>query len=391
LLILYWILGLLGLKRSSAGVVETTSPRTTDTEFTAEVVRISRLIPHPNADRLEIARFEMAATGETTYEVVIQKGQYKPGNLAAYLSVDCIVPTDRPEFAFLTTRLDGKGKTHYRLKAARLRGVFSQGLLVDAPVGKQFGESVADTFGVTYYAGVNDEPRLPTQPSAKPKVQPAPIYGVESLKKAPRLFEDGEGVVITEKIHGCNFRFGWVPRRIPLLGITFGWRFFIGSHRAVKGAAATGPGFYKEDLWLDAAKSYDLARRTKDYRGYVFYGELFGYTKSGTPIQELTYGRSKSAGPGLVVFDVLQPGGTWMDPFRRRAVVADIGLDHAPLLELTTWGPQCYDHARSGLRSTLDAGTIREGFVVETDGSRPGPRRKAKFVGEDYLLSKKSG
>src|ERR1043165_44604 len=98
----------------------------TDTEFTAEVVRITDVYKHPNADKLEIALFELAGSGQANYECVIQTGSFKVGQLAVYFSVDCILPTDHPDFKFLTTRLDGAGKTHYRLKAARLRGVRSE-------------------------------------------------------------------------------------------------------------------------------------------------------------------------------------------------------------------------------------------------------------------------
>src|SRR5690348_2791608 len=177
----------------------------TDTEFTAEVVKVTQILPHPNADRLEIARFELKTSGECAYEVVIQKGTAKPGDVMAYFSVDCVVPTAHPDFEFLTKRPDGAGKTHFRLRAARLRGVFSQGLLVPAPSGLPFGSACADHFGVTYHRASEPEGNGGAVPS-KPKPQPFPVYGVDSLKKLPRLFDEGEPVVVTEKIHGTNFR-----------------------------------------------------------------------------------------------------------------------------------------------------------------------------------------
>ena len=160
-------------------VVEQPQSGGTNTEFSAEVVRITQVNSHPNADRLEIARFEMKGIGETTYEVVIQKGSYRVGDLATYFSVDCILPTQHPEFQFLLGRLDGAGKDLYRLKAARLRGVFSQGLLVPAPVGSEWGAPMAAEFGVTYYRAPDEDVAGPTAPSAKPKTQPLPVYGVD--------------------------------------------------------------------------------------------------------------------------------------------------------------------------------------------------------------------
>lgn len=379
-----WLKRLFGAGASVSTANTPEGKSQTDTEFTAEVVRVTDVLPHPNADKLEIAKFELRDVGPTTYEVVIQKGQYKQGDLAAYLSVDCIVPTAHPAFAFLTQRLDGAGKTHYRLRAARLRGVFSQGLLVDRPDTHDFGDRVDETFGVTYHRP--PEPGQPTQPNStkKPKAQPCPVYGVESLKKVPRLFEEGEKVVVTEKIHGCNFRFGWVPRKI--LGIRVGWKFVIGSHRVMKDG--TSAGWYGEDVWTMFAKDNNLAAKTWDYRGHIFYGELYGYTWQGTPIQDLTYARRRDEGPGLVVFDVLQlKPFHWLSPSERAWVLTDVELEEPPLLYVGEFHPGILEQAegKSCMRGARHQ--IREGIVVE---SVSGPRRKAKFVGQGYLLRKES-
>lgn len=364
----------------------TTEKRSTDSEFTAEVVRITQIQPHTNADKLEIARFELDGIGETSYEVVIQKSSFKVGDLAAYFSVDCVLPLDHPDFKFLASRPDGAGKSHFRLRAARLRGVYSQGLLVPAPDsspfgGPVFGQQVAEQFGVTYHRDPEPEEKGgPTASTKKPKAQPMSVYKVDSLKKLPRLFELGEQVVITEKIHGTNFRFGWVRRRF--LGIPIGWRFVVGSHHVIKGN--TGGGFYGEDLWSQTAHAMKLAEKVADYRGYHFYGELYGYTYSGQAIQDLTYGRKPDQGPGLAMFDVKSPTGEWLSPFERESVLADVDLPSAPWLYVGDYHPDFTMQFAEG-KSTLCKG-IREGCVVETVNSSP--RRKAKYVGESYLMRK---
>ncbi len=354
----------------------------TDTEFSAEIVKVTRVLPHPNADRLEILRFEMKGIGETTYEVVSQKGTFSPGDLATYFSVDCLLPTSHPDFKFLTERLGGKGKEFYRLKAARLRGVFSQGLLVPAPSACGFGEQVAEWFGVTYYR--RPEPGEPTGTPGKPgkphKGQPMPIYGVDSLKKLPRLFEEGELVCVTEKIHGTNFRFGWVRRKV--LGIPFGWKFVVGSHRVIK--EGQNNHFYGEDLWSMYAEKNNLAERTKGYRGFIFYGELYGYTYSGQKIQDLTYARIPAQGPGLAIFDVKTSKG-WLDPDERFALCDELDLEHVPWMFHTEWDSGLLSVAEG--KSLLAPNQIREGIVVE---SYSAPRRKAKYVAEQYLLRKEA-
>lgn len=355
----------------------------TDTEFSAEVVVIGEIKPHPNADRLEIATFEMKGSGPSSYEVVVGKGEFQPGSLACYFSVDCILPTNHPSFEFLKTRADGAGKTHFRLKAARLRGVFSQGLLVSAPSNAEFGQQVAEQYGVTYHRTEMEDPRGPTAPSARPKAQPFPVYSVESLKKAPHLFELGDQVHITEKIHGTNFRFGWVRRKV--LGIPFGWKFVVGSHRVIKDG--TRGGFYKEDVWTDAAEHMKLGEAVRDYRGYTFYGELYGHTYSGKPIQDLTYGRKPEEGPGLRIFDIRTPSGRYMPPFQRLAAVADCGLRAVPVLYAGPYVPGMAAKYAEG-ESNVCKTQIREGCVVENSDDWGASRRKAKFVGQGYLMRK---
>ncbi len=356
----------------------------TDTEFTAEIVRITRILPHPNADKLELARFELKGTDmETAYEVVVGKGEFQPGSLAAYFSTDCILPTNHPAFSFLTSRSDCQGKTRYRLRAARLRGVFSQGLLVPAPNGSEWGAPVAELYGVTYHrapepgSGPSKDERYQQRKSAR---QPFPIYGVDSLKKLPRLFDESEFVHVTEKIHGTNFRFGWVRRKV--LGIPVGWKFVVGSHHVIKGDRSRG--FYGEDVWSDAGERMELAKKTWDYRGFTFYGELYGYTYSGKKIQDLTYGRKPEDGPGLACFDVRTPDGQWLAVFQRECVLADADLPGVPVI-----GPVKAPHAKTWAEgnSFLDAKTIREGVVVE---SLEAPRRKAKYVSEAYLMRKEA-
>ena len=111
--------------RESRKCLAASSDGSADTEFVAEVVRITEILPHGNADKLEIARFELKRTGLSSYPVIVRKGEYKVGDLACYFSVDCLLPLSHPAFAFL--KQPGSTKTVHRLRAARLRGVFSQG------------------------------------------------------------------------------------------------------------------------------------------------------------------------------------------------------------------------------------------------------------------------
>jgi len=343
----------------------------TDTEFTAEVVRIAGVRPHPNADRLEIASFELLRSGVTGYEVVVGRGDFQLGDLARYYSVDCLLPLSRPEFAFLASK-DHPHRTHHRLRAARLRGVYSQGLLVPPQPGDALGDRVAQSSGVSYYRPESEEPESgPEARRRKPLF--APAYGVDSLKKLPRLFGSDDLVYVTEKVHGVSVRFGWVRS-----GLLRRWKFCLGSHRADVDPDGDSP-------YAIAAREMRLASRTKNYKGLIFYGEFYGLWHTGGKIQDLTYG-GELLGPGasLVVFDVLDAGtGRWLPALDRVTRLEAIGLRQPPALARARYGDGSLVRGLAEGPSCLYSPQIREGVVVETV---EGPRRKAKYVGEGYLM-----
>ncbi|MEM7578782.1 MAG: RNA ligase, partial [Cyanobacteria bacterium P01_A01_bin.80] len=108
--------------------------------FKVEVIEINRVESHPNADRLDI--ISMSGMG---YQVISAKGNFKVGDLAFYFPIDSVIP-DKYVEEF------GIG-SYYRkkLRAAKLRGIFSEGLLI--PVGEDFtgniGEDYTEHFGIT--------------------------------------------------------------------------------------------------------------------------------------------------------------------------------------------------------------------------------------------------
>jgi hypothetical protein len=178
--------------------------------------------------------------------------------------------------------------------------------------------------------------------------------------------------------------------RRKVFGIPVGWRFVVGSHRAIKGDGSAG--FYGEDLWSDYAARMGLAARTRDHRGCIFYAELYGCTYSGQRIQDLTYGKGiKTPGgfidnsPGMVVFDVLRKG-KWMHPGERLDLLDRLDFDPPPTLYWAGYAEGIPAAHAEGV-SMIDRKTQREGCVVE---SITGPRRKAKFVGAGYLMRKEA-
>lgn len=355
----------------------------TETEFVCEVVRVIELKPHPGADRLEIAHIALT-TGPAGYTCVVRKGDFKEGDLGEYFGLDCLIPmvNCHEQFTFLKAQTS---KSAFRVRAIRLRGIYSEGLLLPCRLTSTLGDDLSVDYGITQYVHPSLRPdKLPTQPSVKraKAVYLGPDYAVTSLKKAPFTFEPNELVHVTEKIHGSNFRAGWVSN---------GWRhrFVVGSHHTIKTFIPTAweriktwfgwtpkkKGFYATDVWSQAATRYKLEEKLKPFPGYVFYAELYG-----AGIQDLTYGDNQN--PELVFYDVYDTlQARWLEDWEAAGLIAQA---HLPTPAGLYFGP--YDHstmlALAEGKSTM-ASHVREGIVVS---SAKGPRKKGKIVGQGYLL-----
>ena len=110
---------------------------------TVEIVRLT-VEPHPVAGVLDIVRIGQSI-------VVVCKGKFRPGDLAAFIPENALVPAAVLVALGMGAMPAGTGKT--RVKAVRLGGVLSQGLLY--PVGPSRGSR---------HDGVISVPAVPVAP-----------------------------------------------------------------------------------------------------------------------------------------------------------------------------------------------------------------------------------
>lgn len=319
-----------------------------------EVVKIKSVEAHPNADRLDI----VTVLG---YTVVTAKGQYQVGDLAAYFPLDSVLPEELIDN--LGVRPYYKGK----LKAAKLRGIFSEGLL--APLDETYtlfgdmseGADLTDLFGVTKW----EPPVIPTKAlggCAEAPIGEFKFPSPEHWKRYSYYLEPGELVGITEKIHGTNFSI-----KVDEDGTNH-----VGSHNF----------FWR----MDTNNVYTRAHREFPELQCLppntqVFGEIYG-------VQDLKYGL-KAGAIDYAVFAV-KVDGVYLDFHSARAWCYDYGLKAVPLLYVGAYDP---DVVRSfnNKTSTL-ANHIMEGVVVqplvERYEPRLGGRLVLKFISDSYLLRK---
>lgn len=319
-------------------------------EFSVVVVEVGKIGKHPNADSLSITH----VLGD--YPVIFRTGDYKTGDKAVYVPVDAMVPDTDERWEFLSG--------HNRIRAKRLRGIFSMGLFTTADPSWEVGQIVQDELGILKYeapiliGGGGDNEKCPFD---------FPIYtDLEGYRKYSHVLEEGEPVVLTEKIHGANGRFVYKDGRL-----------WVGSHKCIK----------KEDLstlWWKVAMDYNLEEKLATIPDVALYGEVYGY------VQDLKY-EMKQGQFDLAFFDALNlKTRTYLDVEDFEALVIEqLGLPTVPVLYRGPWSLDLIPEFSNG-KSTI-ANHVREGFVVKPLKERWHDeigRTALKAVGEDYHLRK---
>lgn len=307
-------------------VLELEATEITKSTHKCEVVPV-KLELHENADSLSIVHI-------WGFQCVVRTEDWQGITRAAYCQPDTLVDVSRPEFSFLAAdaKYDqdsntGVGGTYARVKARKLRGVLSFGLLIPAPADAVIGEDWAERLSVAHWepkpkseggnakTGSNEEAAAPPTYFVN--------YDVDSLRRYHNVIADGEPSYVTEKLHGENSRYVWAD------GV-----LHCGSHTRWKRAYATKPNVdlivermiekgspqsaidnivARFDRWEPelnkwhrlAQENPSIAAFCEANPGYVLYGELYG------SVQNLRYG----AKPGEIkfaAFDILRPDGTWL-------------------------------------------------------------------------------
>lgn len=338
------------------------------------VVKLKNVSPHPNADSL----FTADAGG---YPVVFKSGQYVEGDLVAYIPIDSIVP-DTEEWSWLGG--------HRRIKAKKLRGIYSMGLVVPVPNGLSEGDSVMEALSLQKYeADVDVRAFMNTDNEKDPGFMPC-YTDIESLRRyksvllpsgfvreeiqtefghtkkvlIAELGAVGEEVVITEKIHGANARYCWKDGRM-----------WAGSRSCIKAEA-------ENNMWWSAAENIGLREKLATLPDVVIYGEVFGQ------VQDLKYGKK---GFHLAFFDAFDiKTGRYFDYDDFDKLITDLKLTKAPVLYRGPWSMSLTDLAE-GTTVIGDGANVIEGFVVKPVKERYDDalgRVILKMVGQGYTLRK---
>ncbi len=328
----------------------------------ATVFTVKEVKSHPNADRLELVEV-------LGWQVVTGKGLRKDGQKCVYIQPDSLVPDKWSEKWEVKQYLKGPDKN--RVGQIRLRGEPSFGFIVEAAdLNWEDGEDVADYYGITKY----EPPVKINCGDSDVDCEFFPKYtDIENLRNYPDVFEAGEEVVATEKIHGTNCRIGMVN------GVKM-----AGSMRLRR----KEPENYEQNTYWFPWSIPEIQNFFNDisaiYGQVIVFGEVYGHG-----IQKGYCYDSKNGLIGFRVFDIMT-NGNWESPNNVKVYCDTYNIPMAPVLYRGPFSLKAIKEVSDG-QTTVGDGNIREGVVVrpvkERRHSRVG-RLVMKYVGDEYLLSK---
>jgi RNA ligase (TIGR02306 family) len=421
-------------------------------------MRIDDVLDHPNADRLSLNKIRgFVAVSNKTVDHAQGESQvdfvhrYKAGDLVIYVPEGAVVP-DRllQRYGYWDEEKQKgilAGSKGNRVKAVKLRGIISQGLIFPAdyqgnrtivsstlsePVtfrgictttafeetdedGNTYtvscregtdlisfeGDNVANYLGITKY-----EPEVPAAMDGQLIYNPDFVvkFDIENAQKYPTVFQDAENVYVTEKLHGTFTGIVFTQHpvegfdRIDMNGMDISYGAFS------KGCGAKGFTFAmtQENVIKNVYCKQAVAlaympsvQRTMCRTFFTKEGELefiavLGET-FGKGVQDLTYSTQKANFAAFsVVFKYIDGTQRYLDRQELVQFLSETGIPMVPFLYSGPYSEDKMIELRDG-KSAIDNVTVREGIVIvpECEGRNDEiGRRVLKMVSPDYLTRK---
>ncbi len=330
------------------------------------VAVIEKLTPHNNADSLELAQV-------LGWQLVVRKGEYEVGSKIVYFPIDTVLPQELSD-RFGVTNYLSKG----RIRCAKLRNEPSFGLAVKPENDEwQVGQDVTE-----YYAALGVKKyEPPVRVTAGDAEVEHPLFvkytEIENMRNFPDIFEEGEMVVLTEKIHGTNSRVGIIEGE-----------FMTGSHGLRRKRPADdnfASNLYWYPLSLPPVRSL-LETLATIHKQVILFGEIYG-----SKIQSLDYGIKGTM--GYRAFDLLVDG-KYLDWQEFVGICRIYEIERVPIVMSVPFNLDTIKEYSEGNTLLMgDNAHLREGLVVKPLRERSDPkigRVVLKYISDQYLFAKKS-
>lgn len=349
----------------------------------ASVRRIDSITEIKNAERIEVATLG-------GWEVVVKKGDFKPGELVVYFEIDSWIPHEVAPFLTAVGKepKEYKGIKGQRLKTVKLRGQVSQGLVLPLTLTAEEGEDLTEKLGVIKYDPVVDQVERNSEGRVRgtfpthlfPKTEQERYQNLVGSNK----LDKNDTYEVTLKLDGSSMTvyyyrgaYGVCSRNQELTWPRFKqswWKrllnFFVPSTKPDYLFPQTGNHF------LDtAAKLYPLLSYLNGLN-IAIQGELMG-----PGIQK---NREKLPEHTFFVYDIWDiDAQEYYTAAERHALCEFLTLSHVPVLSLTANAPTMEQGLKLAERPSI-VNPIAEGIVYK---SLRDPSKSFKIINNKFLLA----
>ena len=375
----------------------------------AHVEQIVDIQPIPNADKIEVATV-------LGWKVVIAKADnFKVGDKVVYIEIDSKVPP-HPEFEFLKDR-------KYRVRTIRLRGQYSQGLIMPMSIlGKKdydVGTDLTKELGITYYVP-EDNIRKAKAPKSlkyqsmcarhkelfrrplfrwlmrrqwgkellfvffgkkkdKPKYFPTKFEFIHKtdetrIEALPGLIGYENPLVVTEKLDGTSSTY-----ILERKGKKF--EFWVLS-RNVRQFNEDQDCYHDYNIYWAMAKKYDIEKHLREY--LEAHRDLEYVCVQGESVGSVQGNPLKLSEDDLYIFNFIDSAHGRFSSVEGKEIVENWGMKWVPILDTNFVMPQDMEEFKvmATAKSVVNPKVLREGIVLRD----PTCDLSFKNVSREYLM-----
>lgn len=365
----------------------------------ASVQKIVNIEPITNADKIEIATI-------LGWEVVVKKGQFKPGEMCVYCEIDSILP-EKPEFEFLRD-------TKFRVKTRKFRKQISQGIAFSFTDLQSYniplqhldeGADVTELLGVIKYDAEEaamvasggkfklgssrrnfpsyvpktDETRVQTIPHILDEIKGLPLYITTKIDGTSATFAKyGRDIDVCSRnisMKDPNYVVPWYLMIVYKILIAIGFRGYIKYTRS-----------NDSSIYWEVYRKYGIDKLFDKVDGIAIQGEI-----AGPSIQKNRLGLTENKFFCFNVYDIVNKRYYSFSEFNKFCM--ENGIPTVPILYIDLVLPEditiakLLDMAKGKYEGTTNN---REGIVirpmVETKSKALGGRLSFKVINNQYLL-----
>ena len=362
-------------------------------DLIVDSTKVKKISFHPNADKLELSTVK-------GWQVVVQKDSLKAGDIVYYFPPDCLIPRYISKLMGVEQYLsfskryvkEDSEMSLGRVKVIKLRKEISHGFIIKykqveniaKELNIEIDNDIIKAFNIEKWESPIRVGRYGFN-IGKPKTKHPFFFkytNIQNIRHFPDTFTKEDIIVITEKIHGTNFRIAKVPHAKYkwYKPWTWGKEWVIGSHNVRKTVGKGG--VYQLPLTSEMKSMVNYIAEYIRAKAIIVYGEVYG-----GDIQKLKYGKDK---PDFIVFDIRIDGNFigWNEII---SYCTKFNIPTVPVLYkggFSSW--EHLEQLSKGKTTLMEDGHIREGCVIKTIFSETNDtkRKIRKFISDDYLLRK---